>query len=184
MNLSIILPLISVSLIAAFVLWGVIYTWTTGKPFIVVHSGSPNPKAVERDFEEVIVDHVSLDHLQGLWRMVSVGRNGNFAPKEVIEKSNFTIAIVANTLTNTSALTMSRIEIKNDVVPNHLDQTDEDGETHLCIVRLRNHHLEMCQGEVGKPRPIDFNRKRRDGASLVLFERIATSSELQSQGNG
>ncbi|EMI17093.1 hypothetical protein RMSM_05988, partial [Rhodopirellula maiorica SM1] len=54
------------------------------------------------------------------------------------------------------------------------------GETHLCLVRLRNGHLEMCQGEVGKPRPLDFNRKRRDGASLVLFERIATSDELKS----
>lgn len=68
--------------------------------------------------------------------MISVGRNGNFAPKEVIEKSNFTIAIVGNTLTNTSALTMSTIKINNDIIPNHLDKTDEDGNTHQCLVRL------------------------------------------------
>ncbi len=72
---------------------------------------------------------------------------------------------------------MSTIEVKNDVVPNHLDQTDEDGDKHLCLVRLRINHLEMCQAEVGKPRPKDFNPKRRDGASLVLFERISTADD-------
>ena len=79
-----------------------------------------NPQEHGPGSEEVIKNHVSLDEIQG-----------NFAPKEVIEKSNFTIAIVSNTLTNTSALTMSTIKINNDVVPNHLDQTDEDGDTHL-----------------------------------------------------
>lgn len=178
------LPILNVAMGVAFVALILYLQISRGMYRTVKKNNTGNPKISGEDAEEVIIDHVSLDELQGLWRMISVGRNGNFAPKEVIEKSNFTIAIVSNTLTDTSALTMSTIEVNNDVVPNHLDQTDEDGETHLCLVRLRNNHLEMCQAEVGKPRPIDFNRKRRDGASLVLFERISTADELKSPDNG
>ncbi len=45
MNPQFVILLIAVSLIAAFTVWGVIYTRKTGKPFIVISSGSsvPNP---------------------------------------------------------------------------------------------------------------------------------------------
>ncbi|WP_040769416.1 hypothetical protein, partial [Novipirellula maiorica] len=76
----------------------------------VKKSAAENPKVLGQDSKEVIIDNVSLDEIQGMWRMISVGRNGNFAPKEVIERSNFTIAIVSNTLTDINSLTMSTID--------------------------------------------------------------------------
>lgn len=119
-----------------------------------------------------VVDHVTQESMQGLWRMISLGRNGNFAPQEHLDKMNFAIAIVSNTMTITNSLEMSTFELNNTVVPNQLDQFADDGDKHLCIVRFRDGKLEMCQGEAGKPRPVDFNRKRKDGASLTLFERV------------
>ncbi|MDB4766939.1 hypothetical protein OAG71_04545, partial [bacterium] len=118
----------------------------------------------------------------GLWSMVSVGRNGNFAPPDVIKRSAIAIAIIGNTFTVTNTLKLSTVEIKNDVVPNELDQTaDDDGETHLCIVRFRNGMLEICQAEVGKPRPTDFSHQRTDGASLTLFQKTADAEDLEGE---
>jgi len=68
----------------------------------------------------------------------------------------------------------------NDLDPNQLDQHDDNGDTHLCIVRMRNGLLEICQAEVGKPRPTDFDHMRSDGASLTLFKRTE-SSEPKSE---
>lgn len=36
---------------------------------------------------DVIVNDVSLEDIQGSWEMVSVGRNGNFAPPEVLQNA-------------------------------------------------------------------------------------------------
>ncbi len=44
-----------------------------------------------------------------------------------------------------------------------LDQIGDDGDTHLCLARLRNNQLEICQAEVGKERPTDFNPERSAG---------------------
>jgi hypothetical protein len=63
--------------------------------------------------------------------------------------------------------------INCDAVPNEMNQIAEDGDEHLCIVRFRNQELEICQGEAGKPRPTHFRAKRRDGASLTRFKRVA-----------
>jgi uncharacterized protein (TIGR03067 family) len=146
-------------------------------------SGS-KPKAPGPAVADNIVDNVSLESIEGLWRMISVGRNGNFAPKAVIDKANLTIAIVGGTFTVTNSLEMSTVELNNKVTPNQLDQIDANGDKHLCIVRLRNGCLEICQGEAGRPRPTDFNRKRKDGASLTMFERIADTDDSEKRSAG
>ena len=103
-------------------------------------------------------------------------------PPEVIERSAIAIAIIGNTFTVTNTLKLSTVEIRNDVIPNELDQTaDDDGSTHLCIVRLRNGMLEICQAEVGKPRPTDFNHQRIDGASLTLFQKTAGPGGIEGE---
>lgn len=133
------------------------------------------------DYDGEIVDLVTLESIQGLWRIISVGRNGNFAPPEVIEQENVAIAIVGNTMTLTNTLELSSIELNNDVIPNQLDQTDQNGDTHLCIVRMRGGNLEICQGEVAKPRPTTFDRQRNDGASLTMFEMVMSAEEMEKE---
>ena len=155
-----------------------------GKKLEANQKSESNYRDADADANDDIVDDVSLEAIEGLWRMISVGRNGNFAPKDVIEQSNFAIAIVGNTLTVTNSLEMSTIELNSSVVPNQLDQTDQDGDKHLCIVRLRNGYLEICQGEAGRSRPKDFARRRRDGASLTLFERVADTDDLEADTEG
>jgi uncharacterized protein (TIGR03067 family) len=151
----------------------VIYKLVTGKPLFVFDDGKTKIWKTQPD-DDIVVD-VTLESIQGLWEMVSVGRNGNFAPPELIEQSQVAIAIVGNTSTMTKTLELSTVKINNDFTPNHLDQTDENGDKHLCIVRMRNGLLEICQAEVDKPRPSDFDHMRSDGASLTLFKRTEGS---------
>jgi hypothetical protein len=76
-------PLVSLSLIVAFILWGVGYTWITGKPFIVVNAGTAN-KQLEIQKSKPTGNSIqktpTLADLQGEWNIVSVGQNGGKAP--------------------------------------------------------------------------------------------------------
>jgi uncharacterized protein (TIGR03067 family) len=148
------------------VIWATIYKRRTGKPFIVWDSG-------ERDHDPSdLVENVTLESLQGVWRMVSVGRNGNFAPQAVIDQANLVMKIDGNRMGMADEQTGATFTLNQGVVPNELDQLADDGDVHLCVVRFRNHELEICQGEPGKPRPTNFRARRRDGASLTRFERV------------
>ena len=163
-------PAVALALLVAA---SVAYRLVTGKPLFAFDDGEP--KLWQTQPDDDIATNVTLESIEGLWRMVSVGRNGNFAPPDVIERSAVAVAIVGNTFTLTNTLKLSTVEINNDFEPNRLDQTDETGDTHLCIVRMRNGLLEICQAEVGKPRPTDFAHNRSDGASLTLFKRTERS---------
>lgn len=48
------LPIVSLSLIVAFVLWGIVYTWTTGKPFIVFNSGSAKDEPKQSPYHRLL----------------------------------------------------------------------------------------------------------------------------------
>jgi uncharacterized protein (TIGR03067 family) len=154
------------AVVVIVVIWGVVYTRLTGKPLIVV-DWDYNPADV--------VENVSLDSLQGSWQMVSIGRNGNFAPQHGIEQANIVMKIDGNEMRIVADQTRSTFTLNHDAVPNQMNQIADDGDEHLCIVRFRNHELEICQGEAGKPRPANFNANRRDGANLTRFKKIADS---------
>ena len=109
--------------------------------------------------------------------MVSVGRNGKFAPPKVIAETGITIAIVGDTFTDTNTLELTNVRLNNATIPNMLDQIQDNGDAHLCIVRMRNQFLEICQADNGKPRPTDFAHARIDGATLALFERVGSAEK-------
>jgi hypothetical protein len=100
--------------LAALAIWALIYKLTTAKPFIVVHSGRKDAPAP--DDEGGIIDVVTPQSMEGLWRMISVGRNGNFAPPQVIERESVAIAIVGNTITDTATLELSTFELNNAIL--------------------------------------------------------------------
>jgi uncharacterized protein (TIGR03067 family) len=155
----------------AFVAWGIIYTRTTGKPFIVIDTGRPKSDVGDATDAE-IVEYVSLDSLQGTWEMVSVGRNGNFAPKHVIEEGNVVMEITGSEFRLVDTHEGGKLKLDNSVSPNHMDQLVDDGDVHHCVVRFRSRELEICQAEAGKKRPKDFSSQRHDGASLTRFQRM------------
>ena len=160
---------------AFFVQW--IWSRVTGKPLLSANTnatGSSNASAAD----DRIIDSVTLEAMQGEWELVSIGRNGNFAPQHVIDNSRMTMSIDGDNMSVVESDGSSKLKVDNGVSPTQLDQLDDDGDLHLCIVRIRNDELEICQGEVGKDRPTDFNPNRSDGASLV---RYAKQAESQSQ---
>lgn len=122
---------------------------------------------------------VTLEALQGRWRMVSVGRNGNFAPPQAMANVKIVMTIQGENYfieSNGTKSDSGLIRLDTTQNPVHFDQVitggDDAGNTHLGIVRFRDGLLENCQGEKGHPRPKDFARKRNDDASLASFRKL------------
>jgi len=124
-------------------------------------------------------DSITLETLKGKWRMVSVGKNGNFAPAKMILDARIFMIIEGDRYTIiTEGQNADEGTIKLDVSkkPVHFDQHvtsgDDAGSTHLGIIRFRDGMLENFQGDNGCPRPKEFTRIWNDGASLAAFRRV------------
>jgi uncharacterized protein (TIGR03067 family) len=125
---------------------------------------------------------VTLETLQGKWRMVSVGKNGNFAPPQFFANTKIFLLIEGDKYsveTNGNLGDVGKLVIDTSKSPVFFDQVvtggSDAGKTHLGIVRFRDGLLENCQAEKGNPRPKDFNRKRKDNASLASFRKQGQS---------
>jgi uncharacterized protein (TIGR03067 family) len=126
---------------------------------------------------------VSLDALQGKWRMVSVGKNGNFAPPQFIANAKIFMIIQGDQysiVNDGDAGDRGTIRLDASQKPAHFDQHisagKDAGKVHLGIVRFRDGMLENCQADKGRERPKDFARNRKDGASLACFKKVANSN--------
>lgn len=119
-----------------------------------------------------ILNEISLQDMQGCWKMVSVGRNGNFAPPEFFEQEIVRFVIEGVRFAIEPRNTTGTLKVDNSFEPVHLDRCDDDGDVHLCIVRIRNDELEICESENGADRPQSFDPERKDNASLTRFKRI------------
>ena len=126
---------------------------------------------------------VTLESLQGKWQMVSVGKNGNFAPPAMIASAKIFMIIEGDQYTVVTKGTkgdQGSLKLDTSKKPVHFDQHitlgDDAGSVHLGIVRFKDGLLENCQGDVGCPRPKDFARKRQDGASLASFRLVRTTT--------
>jgi uncharacterized protein (TIGR03067 family) len=119
-----------------------------------------------------ILNQISLQDMQGCWKMVSVGRNGNFAPPEFFEQEIVRFVIEGVRFGIEPSNTTGTLKVDNSFQPVHLDRCDDDGDVHLCIVRIRNDELEICESEIGADRPQSFDPERKDNASLTRFKRI------------
>ncbi len=133
------------------------------KQRIALHGAQPGDE---------IRNDISLQDIQGCWQMVSVGRNGNFAPPEVFEQRIVRFRIDGIHVVIEPHNTTGTLKVDNSFQPVRLDQCDDDGDIHLCIARIRNSELEVCQSETGADRPQNFDPNRNDNASLTRFKRI------------
>lgn len=125
---------------------------------------------------------VTLESLQGKWKMVSVGKNGRFAPATFVASAKIYMTIHGDKYTVTNDGTIGDqgiIKLDTSQTPVHFDQHikqgDDAGNVHLGIVRLGNGVLENFQAEKGCPRPRKFVTKWSDGASLAKFRRISAT---------
>jgi uncharacterized protein (TIGR03067 family) len=156
----------AVGFAAVMAIWGFIYTKRTGKPFIVIDSGKPkSPPPVATG------EPVTVDLIQGRWRMIECGKNGKFAPIFELALSNFVMEISGDRFTLAGSNEGGRLQIDGSSFPTVMDQICDDGDIHRCIARLVDGQLEICQGDANKPRPADFSRSRKDDATLTRFSR-------------
>ncbi len=162
-------------LAALFVISGLVYSHITGRPLVVFHSGKPPALREGDETDEDIQEFVTLESMQGVWRMASVGRNGNFAPEELVDEASILMKIEDDRFWIGDTESAGRIRIRNHVLPTQMDQL-ADGEVSRCIVRFRNNGLEIFQAESGKRRPKTFTPVQYNGASLATFARVSDSS--------
>ena len=125
---------------------------------------------------------VTLEALQGKWKMVGVGKNGNFAPPTMVANMKIYMTIDGDHYTVIADGTVGdQGTIKLDTTQNpvhfdqHITQGDEAGHAHLGLIRIRDGVLENLQGDTGAPRPKKFAAKWKDGASLASFRRVKTN---------
>tara|TARA_R110002072_G_scaffold302332_1_gene484757 strand:- start:58 stop:570 length:513 start_codon:yes stop_codon:yes gene_type:complete len=150
--------------------WSYIYTKRTGKPFIVIDSGkseSTSPKA-----SRIEGDQVTLEQLQGEWRMLECGKRGRFAPIEEIALANVRMLIDGTNLLMVDSGEKDAISLDESTFPTEFDQVDDDGAVTRGIARFLDGQLELCQADAGKPRPSDFSRARSNPNTVVRFTRI------------
>jgi uncharacterized protein (TIGR03067 family) len=123
---------------------------------------------------------VTMEALQGTWLMVSCGKNGNFAPPQMIQMANIRMTIRGDRYAITQSGNPSdsgtlRVDASQSPVTfdHHVLAGDDAGKVHLGLVRFVGDELENCQGDIGCRRPKDFNPQRHDGASLARFRRVS-----------
>src|SRR4051812_40962398 len=96
-----------------------------------------------------------LSDLQGVWRLVSAGRNGRKAPFFVPWLIKVELHVKGDQYTKTSrgsAIESGRIELRERdsfaEIDEHISTGDEAGKSHLGIIRLVGKTLEHLQAEI------------------------------------
>lgn len=121
----------------------------------------------------------TLDTIQGKWKMISLGQNGDYSNPSDMTAHNIIFAIEGDQYTVTAGEEVQEkgtLTVDADQDPPYLDQTVSDGEdsgkTHLGIFRVVDGKLENCQGGFDQPRPGTFESEAGSTASLAVFERV------------
>ncbi|MEQ9408888.1 MAG: TIGR03067 domain-containing protein [Fuerstiella sp.] len=121
---------------------------------------------------------VTAESLQGEWKMVSLGPNGNFARPNDMSQAGILFTIDGEKYTVKAGDSIQEqgtvaIDLAQD--PPHLDQKlsegPDSGKSHLGIFRIVDGRLENCQAAFGQPRPTSFDPEGNSTASLAVFER-------------
>ena len=121
---------------------------------------------------------LSASDLHGTWKMISLGRAGNFdSPDDmrsagiefVVDGQKYSVA-AGGTVQEQGTLVL--ISSEN---PAHLDQQvtegPDAGKSHLGLVRIVDGKLQNCQAAFGEPRPESFESRAGSSDTLAVFER-------------
>ena len=120
----------------------------------------------------------SLNDLQGEWKIVSVGQNGGKAPffipwlmkpRLVVEGDRFT-KYMGDRVIETGRLVISPASGYSHM-DEHIESGDDDGKSHLGIIRWVGKKIEHLQGKVGDDRPSGFPYTKTSMVGYAMMKR-------------
>ena len=121
----------------------------------------------------------SLEKLQGEWKVIRIGKNGNRAPRLLMW-----IVRIRFRIDNDRYITSARGETIEEgrltlqpheefaYLDQHVETGDDAGKTHLGIIRFVNGKLEHLQADVGDERPSGFPYSTATKAHMALTRRV------------
>ncbi len=121
---------------------------------------------------------LSSKDLQGTWKMVSLGRAGQFDKPDDMTSAGIEFIVEADryrVVAGGAVQEQGVLVLKTDEAPVHLDQQvtagADAGKSHLGLARILDGKLQNCQAALGEPRPDSFNPRPDSTASLATFAR-------------
>jgi uncharacterized protein (TIGR03067 family) len=108
--------------------------------------------------------------IQGTWALKSAERNGKPLPNEVTKQITLIFAGDKLATRNEDRTTTATFKLHPDQSPKGIDM-DMDGNLGLGIYQLDGDDLKIVHGEVGDPRPKDFDFKGTAGLTLLVLTR-------------
>lgn len=118
---------------------------------------------------------VTLDALQGEWRVLEMGKRGRFAPIEELALADMRMRVSGERLTMITSGETDTLKLNVATFPTEMDQIGIHGETTRCIARMIDGHFEICQADAGQARPTSFSRERSNKNTIVRFVRLTRS---------
>jgi len=125
-------------------------------------------------------DDVSLQDLQGRWKLVSLEAEGKTAPTEDIEIMGYVLTIESEffqmTLINGKTMEGGRLQLEPAARPVAIDQVIDEGSdkgtTEKGIIRIKDGRLQWSEAHPGHERPRDFSTPKGANATLAIFQRL------------
>jgi len=121
---------------------------------------------------------LTLDDLQGEWKIVSFGQNGGKAPFFIPWFVKFRLRIKGDKYTKymgEKIVGKGRLRVKPKTSYSVMDEQivggDEDGEVHRGIIRWVGRKIEHLQGKIGSERPEEFPYTKDSDCGYALMKR-------------
>jgi uncharacterized protein (TIGR03067 family) len=111
-----------------------------------------------------------IDRLQGTWALISGERHGERFPHEVVK--NVKLTFFGDTLKThkKSGVTEATFTLHSESDPKGID-LNMDGSLGLGIYKLEGEMLTILHGEVGEPRPADFDDVKSGNLTMLVLQK-------------
>lgn len=121
---------------------------------------------------------LSSKDLQGKWKMISLGKAGQFDKPDDMASAGIEFIVDADkyrVVAGGATQEQGILILNTSETPVHMDQQVTDGpdagKSHLGLVRIVDGKLQNCQAAFGDPRPGSFDSESGSTATLAIFAR-------------
>lgn len=125
-----------------------------------------------------VVPH-SLKDLQGEWKVIRIGKDGNRAPRFLMWLVDIRFRIEGDRYTTSAGgevIEQGKLQFQSKAnfawLDQHVESGDDAGQVHLGIVRLVTGRLEHLQAEIGCERPLGFPYNKETKGNMALMKRV------------
>ena len=120
----------------------------------------------------------TLNDLQGEWKIVSVGQNGGKAPffipwlmkPRLVAKGDRYTKYLGEKVVEIGRLVISPAS-EYSLMDEHIESGEDNGESHLGIIRWVGKRIEHLQGHVGDNRPAGFPYTKTSMVGYAVMKR-------------